>query len=183
MAVLIDRPPQIVMLTLNRQKHLIHMPLVAGPRTPATELIRILLTTLAAPLAEGLRRHDHSAFQQQLFHITEAQAEPKIQPHGVADDLCRKPMVLIARGWGYGAHAATLSYGLGVEQVAKAGDGHGDGGDDDKNQSSSINANKINTYDGGGDSDDYTEEGWEVEEVESEQWSVVGKGEEWKKMR
>jgi hypothetical protein len=49
-----------------------------------------------------------------------------------------------------------------------------------ENQSSSINANKINTYDGGDDSDDYTEEGWEVEEVESEQWSGVGEGEGWK---
>src|SRR5262249_10587706 len=44
--ILIHRPPQIVTFALDPQKYLVHMPLVAGPRTSATQLIRILLAKL-----------------------------------------------------------------------------------------------------------------------------------------
>jgi hypothetical protein len=84
-AFLIDGPPQIVMLPLDRQKYLIKVPLVPRPRPAATELIGVLLATRAAPLTDRLIRHDHSTFQQQLFHITKAEAEAKVQPHGVAE--------------------------------------------------------------------------------------------------
>ena len=41
-----------------------HRPLVARPRTAATELSRICLSEFAAPLANRLRGHDHAAFKQ-----------------------------------------------------------------------------------------------------------------------
>jgi hypothetical protein len=84
------------------------------------ELIGILLAKLAAPFADGFIRDDHAAVKQQLFHITKAQAETEIQSHRVADDLCRKTMVLVASASGYGTHAATVSYKLEVEQVVNA---------------------------------------------------------------
>src|SRR5687768_4992844 len=56
--VLIDRPPEIMALALDRQKHFIHIPLVAWPRTAATELISIPLTKLAAPFANRLIRYN-----------------------------------------------------------------------------------------------------------------------------
>ena len=96
--VLIHRPPQIVTFAFDGQKHLIQVPLVPGPGTSATELIGILLAKLAAPLADGFVGHDDPTFKQQLFHIAKAQAEPKVQPHGVADDLDRKAVILIAVG-------------------------------------------------------------------------------------
>src|SRR5215212_8924944 len=49
--VLIYGPPQIVMLALDPQTHLIHAPLVAWPRTAATELIGVLLPGFATPFA------------------------------------------------------------------------------------------------------------------------------------
>jgi hypothetical protein len=49
--VLIYGPPQIVMLALDRQTHFVHLPLVAGPRTAATQLVGIVLTTFATPLS------------------------------------------------------------------------------------------------------------------------------------
>jgi hypothetical protein len=64
---------------LDHQKHLIHLPLVAGPRTSATQLICISLAKLARPLANGLIRHDHATGKQELFTITETQTEPKVQ--------------------------------------------------------------------------------------------------------
>ena len=50
---LIDRPPEIMTLPLDRQNHLIHIPLASGPGAPATELSGILLAKLAAPLADA----------------------------------------------------------------------------------------------------------------------------------
>src|SRR5215813_7448585 len=76
--LLINCPPQIVILTLDRQKHFIKVPIIAGPGTAATELIRILLAELATPLANRLIGHDDSTFKQQLFDITEAEAKPKV---------------------------------------------------------------------------------------------------------
>jgi hypothetical protein len=74
------------MLTLNRQKHLIHMPLVAWPGTAATKLIGILLPEFATPFAHGFIGHDDATFQQYFFHISKAQAEAEVQPHRMADD-------------------------------------------------------------------------------------------------
>jgi hypothetical protein len=51
--VLIHRPPHIMASPLNRGKHLIEMPCVSWSRTPAPELIGILLPKRAAPLADG----------------------------------------------------------------------------------------------------------------------------------
>jgi hypothetical protein len=96
--LLIHRPPHIVPFTFNGEYPLVEVPLVAGPRTAATELIRILLSEFAAPFANRFRAHDYTAFKQEFFNIAEAQAEPKVQPHGVADDLDRETMVLVSGG-------------------------------------------------------------------------------------
>jgi hypothetical protein len=115
--VLFHRPPPRVLLTLDGQKHFIPMPPVAGP---GSELSGIRLAIRAASLTNGLVSYDDSTFQQHLFLITSAQAEAKIPPHGVANNFPRETVVLIASSWVYGAHAATLSYRLRVEQVLDA---------------------------------------------------------------
>src|SRR5438128_9208643 len=53
-AVLIHCPLQIVIFTLDRQKHFIHMPFVAGSGAATTKLMGIRLAKLAAPLANRL---------------------------------------------------------------------------------------------------------------------------------
>jgi hypothetical protein len=83
-------------------------------------LIGVRLTELATPLADGLRGHPDATFTQELFHIPEAQTEAKVQPDRVADDFNRKTMVLIASGWRYGAHTATVSHRRGSKQVVNA---------------------------------------------------------------
>jgi hypothetical protein len=72
--LLIHGTLQIVTFSLDRQKHLVHMPLVARPGASAAQLIRVLLAKLAAPLADGFIGHDHSTFKQELFHIPKAQS-------------------------------------------------------------------------------------------------------------
>jgi hypothetical protein len=76
------------------------MPLTTRPRTPPTELVRILLPEFATPRADRLIRYDYTTFQQQLFYISEAEAEAKIQPYGVANDFGRKTVVFVASDWG-----------------------------------------------------------------------------------
>jgi hypothetical protein len=77
-ALLIDGPPQIVMFTLDLQKYLIEVLLISRPRPRVTELIGIVLAKFAAPLPYRLIGHGHPTFQQELFDIPEAQAEPKV---------------------------------------------------------------------------------------------------------
>src|SRR5712692_5874768 len=108
------------MLALNSEKHFVHVPLVAGPGAATTELVGILLAKLAAPLANGFIGHNHPAFQQQLFDIAEAQAESEIQPHRVADDLDRKPMILVFCGSDRSVHPATLPHRVADRQVDNA---------------------------------------------------------------
>jgi hypothetical protein len=50
MAVLIDRPPEVMPLTTNREKDLIQMPRINSLGTPAPQLIGIRLPELPAPL-------------------------------------------------------------------------------------------------------------------------------------
>ena len=102
------------MLTLDRQKHLIQVPLVTWPGTAATELIGVLLPELATPFADGLIGYNHPAFQQQLFDIPEAQAEAKVQPYRVTNDLHRKAVILICCGDGWCVHAVTLTHCVGA---------------------------------------------------------------------
>jgi len=64
-----------VMLTFNRQEHLIQVPLVSRSGTATPELMGIRLTKFAAPLPHHLIGHGHPTFQQKLFDIPEAQAE------------------------------------------------------------------------------------------------------------
>jgi hypothetical protein len=63
-SLLIDCPPQVVRLALNRQTHSIEVPLVPRSGTAAPELIGILLTKFAAPLTNGLIGHGYTTFQQ-----------------------------------------------------------------------------------------------------------------------
>src|SRR5215468_955173 len=96
------------------------MPLITRPRTAATELVRILLPKLTTPFPNRLIGYDHPTFTQQFFDITEAQTEAKVQPDGVANDLNRKPMVLVAWGCCSNAHTATVSYSRSIKQVVNA---------------------------------------------------------------
>ena len=44
--------------------------------------------------------HPHTAFEQQLFDIAVAEAEPRGEPHAVADDFGREAIVLVTLGSG-----------------------------------------------------------------------------------
>jgi hypothetical protein len=99
-AVLIHRPPEVGPYLVDRDEHSVQMPLVTGPGTPATEVMRILLTKLATPCANRFVRDHHTTDEQELFHVAVVEREAEIQPDRVADDLTRAPVVLIGIGRG-----------------------------------------------------------------------------------
>jgi hypothetical protein len=80
---------------MNREKHLVEVPFVPRLRASTTELVRIVLTELAAPLADRFIGHDDATGEQELFHISVAEAEAEIEPDRVADDLGREAVVLV----------------------------------------------------------------------------------------
>ena len=87
MPVLVDRPPQIVRLPIDRDEDLIKVPLVAWPGTVAAQRIRVGLAELAAPLADRFVRDDHAVLGEALLHVVVAQGEAEGQPDGVGNDL------------------------------------------------------------------------------------------------
>jgi hypothetical protein len=89
---------------------LIHVPLIARPRTAATELISVRLAKRVTPLAEGFIRHPDATFTEELFDIPEAQTKPKVQPYGVAEHLSRKAVILICGGSRRCIHGLITSY-------------------------------------------------------------------------
>jgi hypothetical protein len=54
------------------------------------------VTALPRPLAEGLIGHDDLTSEQDLFHVTIAEAKLEIEPDGVADNLGGEAVVLLA---------------------------------------------------------------------------------------
>src|SRR5262249_51783911 len=121
---LIPRPPEILPLALEGEKHLSPLPLVAEPWASTTQLIRILLTNLGALLADGLRGHGHPAVEPEFCHLPEAPTASDVQPPRVTDDFARQPWILLFRGRGRGVLPATLSHGVATRQVDNAGRGH-----------------------------------------------------------
>jgi hypothetical protein len=116
--VLVDRPPEIMALTINREQHLIEVPRIARPGTPTAQLIGVLLTKRAAPLADRFIRDNDPAGKPPFFDIVIAEAEPEIEPDLVADDLDREAVVLIAvEGWC--VHALSMAHQASVRQAAQ----------------------------------------------------------------
>src|SRR5215468_11158106 len=93
--VLVDRAPEVMALTINREKYLIQVPLVPWLRTSMLQLIGVVLSKLQTPLADGLVGHRDAALEQDFLHIAVAQREAIIEPDAMADDLAGEAMVLI----------------------------------------------------------------------------------------
>jgi hypothetical protein len=53
-----------VRLALDRQKYLIEVPFIAGPRTAATQLVGVLLAKRATPFADGLVGYNRATLEQ-----------------------------------------------------------------------------------------------------------------------
>ena len=96
-AVLIDRSPQVLLLTLNLHEHFIQIPEVAEPACFLLQPTSVLAAKLPAPLADRFKGDDDASLGQQIFDIPEAEAEAILEPYGVADDHRRESVTAVAR--------------------------------------------------------------------------------------
>jgi hypothetical protein len=116
--VLIDAPPQIRALAIDRQEYLIKVPLITWLRTSAPELIGICLPKFHAPVADRLIRHDNPACKEQFFDIPIAEAEPVTEPDAVDDNLGWEAVMLVAVGR-WCVHLMSMAHQAGAEQAAQ----------------------------------------------------------------
>ena len=94
--VLVDRTPEILALTVDRDEDFVQEPRIAESTLTSLQPPGVVGAELRAPLPNGLVRHDDASFGQQILDIPEAQAVSVVQPHGVADDCRRKAMPKVA---------------------------------------------------------------------------------------
>ena len=78
--VLVDRAPQILLATLDRDEHLDEMPGVSHPTAAAPQPPRVDRTEPLAPLPNRLVGDRHASLREEIFGIAEAEAEPVSRP-------------------------------------------------------------------------------------------------------
>ena len=71
---------------------------------PTFKFASIGRTKLLTPLTNSFRGDGDAAFGQKFFPLTKTEAEPMVQPDGVADNFRGKAMTLVAGCWLF--HAA-----------------------------------------------------------------------------
>ena len=74
------------------------MPLVTRSRSAPAQFVGEAHAELQAPLPNALIGYDHTTLGQKKFDIPEAQAEDVVEPHRVADQLCRKAVAMVRIG-------------------------------------------------------------------------------------
>ena len=93
-AVLIHGSPQVVALTLDRDEEFIQVPGVAQTTLQGSSVSR---AEFATPLPNRLVGDNDTALSQQILDVAEAEGEPVIQPHGVADNQGWKAVAVVVR--------------------------------------------------------------------------------------
>ena len=96
--VLVNRPPEIPSAALDLHKQLVEIPGIAQAPTPSPQRPRVLRTKGLTPLPNRLVGNDDATLREQVLGIAETQAEPVIQPDGVADDFRWKSVSSVAEG-------------------------------------------------------------------------------------
>jgi hypothetical protein len=93
--VLIDGSPEVGRLPVDLEKDFIQVPFVSRPSASSPELIGVGLTEFSRPLPHGFVAHNDTTFGQEFFDITKTQAETKVKPYRVRDDLLGKPKTIV----------------------------------------------------------------------------------------
>ncbi len=94
--VLVDSTPQVMAFAIDREKHLIKMPLVPWLGAATLQPIRVILPKLETLLADGFMGDVDPACKQEFLHVAVAQGEVITQPDPMADDLAGKAVVFVA---------------------------------------------------------------------------------------
>ena len=80
------------------------------------QLIGVLLTKLAALLADRFIRDDNPTSEQELFHVTGAETKAEVEPDAMADDFNGKTMMLVMISKGWGVHTTNIAHQTAIGQ-------------------------------------------------------------------
>jgi hypothetical protein len=95
-AILVNSPPQIPSLPLDRHEQFVQVPRVAQATLPSPERPGIFGTELLTPLPDGFVADDDPTLGQKILNISEAQAEAVVEPDGLTDNFRGEPVSAIA---------------------------------------------------------------------------------------
>ena len=96
-AVLVNRPPEILLPPLNIDEQFVQVPRVAHPSTASPQRSRIRRPKDPTPLPNRFVGDSHTALGQQILCIAEDETKAVIEPDGVTDDLGRESIAVINR--------------------------------------------------------------------------------------
>src|SRR5262245_49031338 len=99
-----------MILTVDREKHFIPMPLIARTGMSPAGIIGIVLPEFPTTILHRFIGQGDATFGHQFFNIPVAQAKADIQPDAAADDLRWKPMTLTQVGEGWSVHTASMTH-------------------------------------------------------------------------
>src|SRR5215204_6564535 len=99
----VDRAPQPQVLASDHDRHLVKVPLGAGPGTEPAEVAGESWPELQNPAPDCFIGDVEPALGQEFLHVAVAQGEPEIEPDRMSDDLGWEPM----SGVGDGLHTPT----------------------------------------------------------------------------
>jgi hypothetical protein len=87
--VLVDRAPQQLRFATQCDEHFVEVPRATRLATRRFHPLGKARAELLAPAADRLVADHHSALEQQLFDISQAELEPEVPAHHMADDRRR----------------------------------------------------------------------------------------------
>jgi hypothetical protein len=99
-----------VLLSIDSNKDFVQMPGVVEATLTPLQISGIARTELLTPDSNRFIRDEDSAFGEQIFDISEAQAETMVNPDRIADDFPREPMAVIPRSTASHATSLSVSY-------------------------------------------------------------------------
>ena len=85
LSLVVDRTPKPVPFPVNDHDHLVEMPVIAGPRTRASEIGGNLWTKLQEPPTDSLVGQVDAALGQHLFDVTKRKRKPGVEPDCVSE--------------------------------------------------------------------------------------------------
>ena len=99
--VLIDRAPQILALSVDRDEEFVQMPRVAESALTTLQAARVLDSEFHRPLSDRFIGHVDTALNEHFFDFPEAETESIVESNGVADDFRWKAMPRVAGSTGF----------------------------------------------------------------------------------
>src|SRR6202790_2325944 len=95
--MLVDRTPQQVRFATQRDEHLVEVPCATRLASRRFDPVSEALAKLIAPASDCLVCHGHTALEEQLLDVAQAQLKAEIPAHSATDDLGWETVTVIER--------------------------------------------------------------------------------------